>query len=93
MYHAFTCCIILDLSFYCSLYKLLPFYFICLFKQMCVLLMCMSYPSYMYFSFLFFIGIWENNLYKCCVICFLIPMYAGADSGGGGGGAPGARPP
>jgi predicted membrane protein len=29
----------------------------------------------MYFSFLFFFGIWEKNLYKCCVTCFLIPMY------------------
>ena len=42
-------------------------------NKWCVLLMCMSYPSYMYFSFLFFFGIWEKNLYKCCATCFLIP--------------------
>ena len=33
MYLAFTCCILLDLSCYCSLYKLSLFHFICLFKD------------------------------------------------------------
>jgi hypothetical protein len=26
------------------------------------------------FILFYFFGIWEKNLYKCCVTCFLIPM-------------------
>jgi hypothetical protein len=48
----------------------------CLFKHMCVLLMCM-FPIHLICIFLFFsfFGIWEKNLYKCCVTYFLFPMY------------------